>query len=48
MEDYTAARGKYIIDGQLLRSMKRDSVIMHPLPRVDEVCSALDTGRSGW
>lgn len=37
LEDYEAARGKYIIDRQLLGAMKRDAVIMHPLPRVDEV-----------
>jgi aspartate carbamoyltransferase catalytic subunit len=38
LEDYAAARGKYIIDKQLLGSLRRDAVIMHPLPRVDEVC----------
>jgi hypothetical protein len=38
LEDYAAARGKYIIDKQLLGTLKRDTVIMHPLPRVDEVC----------
>lgn len=37
LEDYAAARGKYIIDKQLLGTLKRDAVIMHPLPRVDEV-----------
>jgi Aspartate/ornithine carbamoyltransferase, Asp/Orn binding domain len=40
LEDYAAARGKYIIDKQLMKSLKQDAVIMHPLPRVDEVCAA--------
>lgn len=37
IEDYEAARGKFIIDAALLKLMKPSSVIMHPLPRVDEV-----------
>ena len=37
LEDYAAARGKYIIDGELMKILPQTSVIMHPLPRVDEV-----------
>lgn len=37
IEDYEAARGKFIINAALLKLMKPSSVIMHPLPRVDEV-----------
>ena len=36
-EDYEKARGKYIIDRDIMKILKKDSVIMHPLPRVDEV-----------
>ena len=36
-EDYEKARGKYIIDSNILKILRKDSVIMHPLPRVDEV-----------
>jgi aspartate carbamoyltransferase catalytic subunit len=36
-EDYLAARGVYVVDRQLMNSMKPDSVVMHPLPRVDEI-----------
>ena len=39
LEDYAAARGKYIIDGELMKILQPTSVIMHPLPRVDEVSS---------
>jgi aspartate carbamoyltransferase catalytic subunit len=42
LEDYAAARGKYIIDKQLLGTLKRDAVIMHPLPRVDEITTDVD------
>lgn len=37
LEDYSAARGKYIVDADLLGLMKPSACIMHPLPRVDEV-----------
>ena len=36
-EDYEKARGKYIIDNNIMKILRKDSVIMHPLPRVDEV-----------
>ena len=38
-EDYEQARGRYIIDRETLKIMRKDAIIMHPLPRVDEVCS---------
>lgn len=38
-EDYEQARGKYIIDNETLKIMPKDAIIMHPLPRVDEVCA---------
>ncbi|MSS70910.1 MAG: aspartate carbamoyltransferase [Candidatus Latescibacteria bacterium] len=41
--DYENARGKYIIDRELLQVMKERAVIMHPLPRVDEIHPEVDT-----
>ena len=37
-EEYERARGKYIIDNNIMRILPKRSVVMHPLPRVDEVC----------
>lgn len=37
-EEYERARGKYIIDSELMKILPKHSVVMHPLPRVDEVC----------
>lgn len=37
LDDYAAARGKYIIDAEIMKSLPKHSVVMHPLPRVDEV-----------
>lgn len=36
-EDYEKARGKYIINADLMKILPQESVVMHPLPRVDEV-----------
>jgi aspartate carbamoyltransferase catalytic subunit len=41
-EDYLAARGVYVVDRDLVRSMKDDSIVMHPLPRVDEITTDVD------
>lgn len=34
---YEEARGKYIVDQKVLDVMQKHAVIMHPLPRLDEV-----------
>jgi aspartate carbamoyltransferase catalytic subunit len=41
-EDYQAARGVYIVDRALLSLMKEDAIVMHPLPRVDEIATQVD------
>lgn len=41
-EDYQAIKGIYVIDPEMLSLMKPDSIVMHPLPRVDEITSAVD------
>jgi aspartate carbamoyltransferase catalytic subunit len=37
IDDYEAARGKYIIDAEIMKVLPATSVIMHPLPRLDEI-----------
>ena len=37
MEEYAKAKGKYICDKELMKSLGKKAVVMHPLPRVDEV-----------
>lgn len=41
-EEYEKAKGVYIIDQKLLDVMPKRSIIMHPLPRVDEIKSEVD------
>jgi aspartate carbamoyltransferase catalytic subunit len=40
--DYESARGRYVIGRELLQVMKERAVIMHPLPRVDEIHPEVD------
>lgn len=42
ISDYEATRGQYVIDGSTLQIMPQKSIIMHPLPRVDEIKPEVD------
>lgn len=42
-EDYEKAKGKYIIDEEVMKMVPRDGVVMHPLPRVDEISPLIDS-----
>ena len=37
IDQYEEARGKYIVDQNVLEVMQKHAVVMHPLPRLDEV-----------
>jgi aspartate carbamoyltransferase catalytic subunit len=43
LSDYEKIKGSYVIGDELLRDMKKEPVIMHPLPRVDEITTDVDT-----
>ncbi len=42
LEDYQRASGKYILGIEKVKLMKAKSIIMHPLPRVDEIPQEID------
>jgi len=42
-EDYQEAAGKFILTPELIRMMKPEAIIMHPLPRVDEIPEEVDS-----
>ncbi|KAI8472341.1 MAG: Aspartate/ornithine carbamoyltransferase [Monoraphidium minutum] len=42
MEEYAAARGKYIIDARTMSALPKHAVVLHPLPRVDEISTEVD------
>jgi aspartate carbamoyltransferase catalytic subunit len=41
-KDYNAVKGSYTVNEDLLRRMKQQVIIMHPLPRIDEIALAVD------
>ena len=40
--EYMKVKGSYRIDLELLKKAKKDMIILHPLPRVDEIASEVD------
>ena len=40
--EYAKLKGAYKIDLRTLQNAKKDMIIMHPLPRVDEIASEVD------
>ncbi|KAF6159114.1 hypothetical protein GIB67_032731 [Kingdonia uniflora] len=40
---YEEARGKYIVDRKVLDVMQKHAVVMHPLPRLDEITVEVDS-----
>ncbi len=41
-EEYEKASGKYIVDGALLDQMRKDAIVLHPLPRAGEIAEEVD------
>ncbi|RNJ77414.1 MAG: aspartate carbamoyltransferase, partial [Nitrosopumilus sp. D6] len=42
-EEYLKVKGSYIVGLDLLHQMKKDSIILHPLPRLDEISTDVDS-----
>lgn len=42
-EEYLKVKGSYVIGNDLLHKMKDDAIIMHPLPRLDEITTDIDS-----
>ena len=41
-EEYEKAKGKFKIGPEEMKIMKEDAILMHPLPRVDEIDIEVD------
>jgi aspartate carbamoyltransferase catalytic subunit len=41
--EYAKVKGAYKIDLKTLKNAKRDMIVLHPLPRVDEIASEVDS-----
>jgi len=42
LEDYEKVRGSYILTAEDLKPAKGEMIVMHPLPRVDEIADSVD------
>jgi len=45
-EEYLKIKGSYVVGLDLLRKMKADSIILHPLPRIDEISPDVDNTKN--
>ncbi|RXZ78709.1 aspartate carbamoyltransferase [Paenibacillaceae bacterium] len=43
VEEYEKASGQYVVDADLLKRMKEDAIILHPLPRAGEIAEEVDS-----
>jgi len=43
LAEYAKVKGSYVITTDLLRHAKEDSIVLHPLPRVDEITPEVDS-----
>jgi aspartate carbamoyltransferase catalytic subunit len=41
-EEYLKVKGSYVVGLDMLKRMKNDSIILHPLPRIDEISPEVD------
>jgi aspartate carbamoyltransferase catalytic subunit len=42
LEDYQRVSGLYVVDRALMERLRPQAIVMHPLPRVDEISPAVD------
>lgn len=42
-EEYVKVKGSYVIGLDLVKKMKEDAIILHPLPRLDEIAAEVDS-----
>jgi len=45
-EEYLKVKGSYIVGLDMLKRMKGDSIILHPLPRIDEISTDVDNTKN--
>ena len=45
-EEYLKVKGSYVVGLDMLKRMKDDSIILHPLPRIDEISTDVDNTKN--
>lgn len=44
-EEYLKVKGSYVVGLDMVQKMRPDSIILHPLPRIDEIAADVDSTR---
>lgn len=44
-DDYLKVKGSYVVDGHVVKGMPDHALVLHPLPRVDEIAVEVDDDR---
>ena len=42
VEDYEKVKDSYLLKGEHLKLLKKEAIILHPLPRVNEIDQVID------
>lgn len=42
IEEYEKVKGAYVLDSKVCSSLKQEAIVLHPLPRVDEISPEVD------
>lgn len=45
-EEYLKVKGSYVVGLDMVKKMKDDAIILHPLPRIDEISADVDTTKN--
>jgi carbamoyl-phosphate synthase/aspartate carbamoyltransferase/dihydroorotase len=43
LQEYERVAGLYVVTPQIMRKAKKKMIVMHPLPRVDEISAKFDS-----
>ena len=47
-EDYIRLRDSYILDGDKMKIANKNMIVLHPLPRVNEISYEVDVDPRAW
>lgn len=48
LSQYYRLKGVYVLDGEKMKQAKQDMIVLHPLPRVDEIAKEVDDDERAW
>lgn len=46
--EYAQSKGKFVVTPSTMAMMKKESILMHPFPRVDEILESVDSDARAW